>query len=143
MSGEILNNFLIESCKICVIEVNLLKYNFESHLIYKYRYYRQTIFNQLNIISPYVDMISLCHSVTILWEIYVMRLRFNLIECVIPNLIYFCIPEIFKTNVYNQFLSTEYPLNLCSRVVNSHRLSFNQKLVWNVVLKISGIHKWI
>ena len=32
--------------------------------------YRQTIFNQLNILVP---VIGLCHNVTILWEIYVMR----------------------------------------------------------------------
>ena len=31
------------------------------------------IFNQLNIIVPYVDIIGLCHSVAILREIYVMR----------------------------------------------------------------------
>jgi hypothetical protein len=57
------------SIKICIIEVYLLKYFFESHLIYKWRYYRQTIFNQLNI----MDKIGLCHSFAILWEIYVMR----------------------------------------------------------------------
>ena len=32
----------------------------------------QTIFNQLNIMVPYVDIIGLCYSVTILWEIYVI-----------------------------------------------------------------------
>ena len=36
--------------------------------------------------------------------------------------IYFCIPEIFKTNVSTQFLGT----NLCSSVVNSQRLFCNQ-----------------
>ena len=35
--------------------------------------YRQTIFNQLNIMVAYVDIIGLCHSVAILLEIYVMR----------------------------------------------------------------------
>ena len=51
--------------KICIIEVYLLKSYFESHFIYKWCYYRQTIFNQLN-------MIVLCHSVAILVEIYLM-----------------------------------------------------------------------
>ena len=61
------------STKICIIEVDLLRYYFESHLIYKCRYiYRQIIFNQLNIMVPYVDIISPCHSSAILWEIYVM-----------------------------------------------------------------------
>ena len=50
-----------------------LKYYFESHIIYKWCYYSQTIFNQSNIMVPYVDTIGLCHSVTILWEVYVMR----------------------------------------------------------------------
>ena len=54
----------------CIIEVLIypLKYNFESHLIYKLRYYRQTIFNQFNIMVAYVDIIGLCHSVVILWD---------------------------------------------------------------------------
>ena len=56
-----------------IIEVCLLKYYFESHLIYKWRFYRQTIFNQLNIIVPYVDIFGLCLSVANLWEIYMMR----------------------------------------------------------------------
>jgi hypothetical protein len=58
--------------KICIIEVYLLKYYFERQLIFKWSYYRQTIFNQLNIMVPYADIIGLCHSVAILWEIYVM-----------------------------------------------------------------------
>ena len=38
----------------------LLKYYYcESHLIYKLRYYRQTIFNHLNIVLPYVDIIGI------------------------------------------------------------------------------------
>ena len=65
--------------KICIIEVYLLKYYFESHLIYKWRYYRQTIFNQLNIMVPYLDIIGLCHSVAILWEIYAMRPKEHLL----------------------------------------------------------------
>ena len=52
--------------KICMIEVYLSKYQFESHLTYKWRYYRKTIFNQLNIMVPYVDIIRLCDSVAIL-----------------------------------------------------------------------------
>ena len=56
--------------KICIIELYLLKYYFES--IYTCRYYTQTNFNQLNIMVSYVDIIGLWHSVAILWEIYVM-----------------------------------------------------------------------
>ena len=56
--------------KICIIEVCLLKYYFESHLIYKYI---QTVFNQLYSMVPYVDRIGLCHSVATFCEIYVMR----------------------------------------------------------------------
>ena len=44
--------------KICMIEVYLLKYYFESHLIYKGRYYRQTIIKQLDIMVSYVDIIG-------------------------------------------------------------------------------------
>ena len=44
--------------KICIIEVCLLKYYFESHLIYKLCYYRQTVFDQLNIMVSYVDIIG-------------------------------------------------------------------------------------
>ena len=58
--------------KICIREEYLLKYYFGSHLIYKWRYYRQSIFNQLNIMVPYVDMSG--QSVAILLEIYVMRM---------------------------------------------------------------------
>ena len=32
-----------------------LNHYFESHLIYKLRYYGQTIFNQMNIMVSYVD----------------------------------------------------------------------------------------
>ena len=60
-----------------MIEVYLLKYYFESHHIYKWRHYRQTIFNQLNIMVPYVDIIGLCPSLAILWEIYVIRHKCN------------------------------------------------------------------
>ena len=45
--------------------------------MYKWRHYRQTIFNQLNSMVPYVDIISLCHSVTISWKIYVMRRKYH------------------------------------------------------------------
>ena len=71
------NFFVYEYCdiitKICIIEVYTLEYYFESHLICKWRYYRQIIFNLLNITVSYVDIIGLCHSVAILFEIYVMR----------------------------------------------------------------------
>ena len=40
----------------------LLKYHFESKLIYKWRYYRQTI---LNVMVSDVDIIGLCYSVTL------------------------------------------------------------------------------
>ena len=87
--------------KICIIEVYLLKYYFESHLIYKWRYYRQTIFNQLNIMVPYVDIIGLCHSVAILWEIYVMRpkchvrwLRFHFKRMLITGLGQLTLPNV-------------------------------------------------
>ena len=63
--------------KICIIEVYLLMQYFENHLIYKWRYYRQTILNQLNIMVPYVEIIGLCHSITILGEIYVMWHNFH------------------------------------------------------------------
>ena len=39
----------------------------------------------------------------------------------------FCIPEIFKINVPNQFLVQNQLLNLCSFVVNSQRLYCTQK----------------
>ena len=52
--------------KICIIEVYLLNYYFESHLISKWSYYRQTIFYQLNLMIPHVDIIGLSHSVAIL-----------------------------------------------------------------------------
>ena len=48
-----------ERVKIWIIKVYLLKCYFESNLIYKWRYYRQKIFDQLNIIVPYVDVICL------------------------------------------------------------------------------------
>ena len=60
------HKFLKINGKKYIIEVYLLKYYFESHLIYECRYYRQTIFSQLNIMVPYVDIIDLCHSVAIL-----------------------------------------------------------------------------
>ena len=65
-----------------------------------------------------------------------------IIELVITNLsrIYFCIPEIFKRNVYNQFWVQNHPLNLCSRVVNSQRFLFSQKNWCEMfVFKLSGI----
>ena len=39
---------------------------FESNLIFKWCYYRQTIFYQSNTMVPYVDIIGLYHSVAIL-----------------------------------------------------------------------------
>ena len=50
-----------------------LKCYFISHLIYDWRYYRQTAFIQLDIMVPYVDIIGLCHRVAILWQKYLMR----------------------------------------------------------------------
>ena len=63
--------------KTFIIEICLLKYYFKKHLICKWRYYIQTIFNQLNIIVPYVDIIGICHIVAILWEIHVMRHKYH------------------------------------------------------------------
>ena len=60
---------------ICIIEVYLLKNYFEYHFIYKWRYYKQTIFNQLN--DNLIAIIGLCHSVAILWKIYVMWHNFH------------------------------------------------------------------
>ena len=65
--------FIFSSYQICIIEVYFLKYYFESSYINDAIMYWQTIFNQLNIILSYVEIIGLCHSVEILWEIYVMR----------------------------------------------------------------------
>ena len=47
---------------------NLDDYIIESHQINKWCYYRQTIFNQLNIIVPYVDIIGLCSKLLQLYE---------------------------------------------------------------------------
>ena len=44
-----------------IIEVCLLKYYFESHLIYNDAIIQKTIFTQLNIIVPYLDIIGLCY----------------------------------------------------------------------------------
>ena len=52
-------NLNFSSHKICIIEVYLLKYYFESPLIHKRRYYRQTIFNQFSIMVSYVDIIMM------------------------------------------------------------------------------------
>ena len=51
---------------VCIIEVLSFKAYFESHLIYKWLNFRQTIFNQLNIMVSYVGIIGLCQSVKIL-----------------------------------------------------------------------------
>ena len=88
-----------------IIEVNFLKYYFESHLIYEWSYYRQTIFNQLNIMVPNVDMIGLCSSVAILWEIHVMQhkchvrwLRFHFKRMLITGLgLYTLLKKTFKS----------------------------------------------
>ena len=60
------NNISPPKIKICIIEVYLLNYYFESHLISKWSNYRQTIFYQLNLMIPHVDIIGLSHSVAIL-----------------------------------------------------------------------------
>ena len=56
-------------------------YYFESHLLYKWRFYRQTIFIQLNIVVSYVIIIGIWHSVTILWEILQCGLKFMWCGC--------------------------------------------------------------
>ena len=49
--------------------------------------------------------------------------------------IYFCILEIFKTNVSNLFCVQNHLLNLCSCAFNSQRFFEDKKLVWNVYIK--------
>ena len=50
--------------------------NINRHISFKVLFWKpQTIFNQLNIEVPYVDIIGLCHRVAISWEIYVIRLK--------------------------------------------------------------------
>ena len=59
--------FIQERFKICIIEVYLLKYYFKRYLIYKWGYYRQTIFDQFDIILvSYGEIIGICHSVAII-----------------------------------------------------------------------------
>ena len=41
---------------------------------HRWRYYRQAVFNQLNNMVPYVDLIG--HSVASLWEIYVLLQKY-------------------------------------------------------------------
>jgi hypothetical protein len=68
-----------------------------------------------------------------LFDIYfdsdLVNLKCSSIEFVIPNLsqFLFCIPEIFKPNASNQFMSTKLPFELCSRAVNSQRLFCSQQ----------------
>ena len=63
--------------KLCMYNRSIfLKYSFESQLIYKWRYYRQTIYNQLDIMVSYVDIIGLCHSVGI-FEKSVMQPKYQ------------------------------------------------------------------
>ena len=59
-----MNKELILIIKICIIEVYLLKYYLKATTYINDAI--QTIFNQLNIMVPYVDIIGLCHSVAIL-----------------------------------------------------------------------------
>ena len=55
--------------------------------------------------------------------------------------IFFGILEIFKQTFKTDFWVQNQLLNLCSVAVNSQRLLCGQKLVWNVVLRLSGIQK--
>ena len=67
----------------------------------------------------------------------ISNLKCLLIEIVKPHLnhIYFCIPEIFKTNVYTR-------LNLCSRDVNLKKLFLSKKNRCKIfVSKLSGIER--
>ena len=59
----------------------------------------------------------------------IFNLKCLLIEFIISNLskIYFCIPNIFKTNVYNGFWAQNHFLNLFSHFVNSQKLFCSQK----------------
>ena len=52
-----------------------------------------------------------------------------------PNQSYFWKPEIFKTNVQNQFWVQNYLLNLCTNAVNSQRFYVVKKLVFNIRIK--------
>ena len=69
-----------------------------------------------------------------------------LIEFVIPNLsrIYFYIPDIFKTNIKNRFLSTKNTLWIYVLVVLIHRgYCVVKKLVWNIRIKAFWYTKYI
>ena len=56
-------NPLLGTKYVCIIEVYLLKYYFESHLIYNDA--NSIIDKQSPIIKYYVDIIGLCHGVVI------------------------------------------------------------------------------
>ena len=61
-----------------------------------------------------------------------------LIEFVIPNLrrIYFRIPEIFKTNIWNRFFLYKITFWICVLVLWIHKgYCVVKKLVWNVRIK--------
>ena len=79
------------------------------------------------------------------------------IKCIFLTQIYFCIPEIFKTNVSNRFWVQNHLLNLFSRALNSRRLFvlwihkgyfviLVKKLMWNVRIRtfwlLSGKKKY-
>ena len=59
ISNQVKVFYIIDLPKICIIETYNLKYFFEY--INDAIICRQTIFNQLSIMVPYVDMIGLCH----------------------------------------------------------------------------------
>ena len=74
----------------------------------------------------------------------IFNLSCLLIEFVIPNLsqIYFYIPEIFKTYVSNQFLSTKSTVNLCFQCCELTKVIVQLKSLCKMfVLKLSGMHK--
>ena len=74
-----------------------------------WRYYRQTVFNQLTVMVSYVDIIGLCHSVPILLKKIVMRpkchvrgLRFQFKRMLITGL---CLKTLTDPPSFNHFLS--------------------------------------
>ena len=75
LCGYVTQRIIYRIYKICIIEVYVLKYHFISHLIYKWSYYRQTIFNQLNlmgillvyaIVSQFYEKSMWC-SLNVMW----------------------------------------------------------------------------
>ena len=80
-----------------------LKYHLKSHLIHNWHYYRQTIFNQLDIMVSYVDIIGLCH---VMWQ------RFHFKRMLITGLFSMAIVPYKSINVFAIILSFFYFFSL-------------------------------